>query len=542
MKKIITALTISIIIILLGIYFIAKPQKNERLINPIPKRVSIVKKSNALTLKRTEFSPIDKLQYKFSYDIFIKDSSNCNHNQFRFFDHNYSQDTFSIFCFRGNQMRSSPSRGFVLKKPTDIIEDWEFKTGYDTTKTKFGIWGGGSGWTGQPLAICWTEDQKQRLNIKDSVFVNNPKAMELIIGSLCGNIYFLNIETGIPTRKELSIGNPIKGTLSVDPRKNGLLYIGQGIPKAGRMGAYIFDMFESKEIEHIPGIDNFSYRSWGAFDSNPLIDNNSGTVFWPSENGLVYKFQADANKVLHQPIKFRYKHEKMFRQGIESSMAVKGKYGILSDNSGTILCLDLEKMRPIWNIDNFDDTDASVLMEDDSKNSISIYIGNEVDKRAPKSKAQFRKINAVTGNELWNVSRECFGTQIEGKTNSGGILSSPASGKYKGSDIVYTIFSRVDGNNRGEFVAIKKDTGKELFSIFLESYSWSSPVDFYDKEGNIYIFFSDLNGIFYIVDGVTGEILVKKKTGQLIEASPIIINDRIILASRGKLINSFKIK
>ncbi|MBK6834814.1 MAG: hypothetical protein IPG89_11280 [Bacteroidetes bacterium] len=56
------------------------------------------------------------------------------------------------------------------------------------------------------------------------------------------------------------------------------------------------------------------------------------------------------------------------------------------------------------------------------------------------------------------------------------------------------------------------------------------------------MFFTDLIGTLYIIDGVTGETLAKKKTNHLIEASPVIINDRIIIASRGKSILSYKIK
>ncbi len=206
------------------------------------------------------------------------------------------------------------------------------------------------------------------------------------------------------------------------------------------------------------------------------------------------------------------------------------------------MCIDLTCMTPVWNVDNFDDTDASIVFEVEKESTYVLYTGNEVDKRAPIAESSFRKLNALNGKEIWKVVRKCYGTEIRGKTNSGGVLSTPAIGKQKGSDLVYTIFSRIDEKNRGEFVAINKITGKELFSILLDSYSWSSPIDFYDKDGNIYLLFFDLYGTLYIIDGITGEILVKKKTGHLIEASPVIINNRIVIAARGKTIHSYIIK
>jgi hypothetical protein len=84
-------------------------------------------------------------------------------------------------------------------------------------KTIYGVWGGGSGWTGQPLIINWNQEQKEKLHITDQEFLNDPNAMEVIIGSLCGDIYFLNSETGAASRNPLSIHNTIKGTVSVDP-------------------------------------------------------------------------------------------------------------------------------------------------------------------------------------------------------------------------------------------------------------------------------------------------------------------------------------
>jgi hypothetical protein len=100
--------------------------------------------------------------------------------------------------------------------------------------------------------------------------LNNDQAHELIIGSLFSSDYFLDAETSKPTRSHLSIGNAIKGTDSVDPRKNGLLYVDKGIQIGSPLGAYVFDMFSRLEILHIKCKNVQSVRRWGAFDSNPI--------------------------------------------------------------------------------------------------------------------------------------------------------------------------------------------------------------------------------------------------------------------------------
>lgn len=488
------------------------------------------------------FLPVSNLKQNFTYEIFDSDTLSAAFTFENFNSNNASNDSLSIFYFRGNQQRNKPSRGSIPLEPKEVALDWEFKTGYDNTSTKFGLWGGGAGWTGQPLVIHWSKDQKKLLQIEDEEFIQNDAALEIIIGSLSGDIYFLNAETGKPTRPHLSIGNPIKGTVSVDPRKNGLLYVGQGIQHTNRFGAYVFDMFKRTEILHINGMDLQSRRRWGAFDSNPLIDEKSGTVFWPAENGLIYKFSIDENKSVGRLSKMRYQHPQLSRAGMESSMAVIDQYGFIADNSGTVMCIDLKTMAPIWNVSNQDDSDATIAVDMEPNGKHYLYTGSEVDFNGPIGTSFFRKLNAINGEELWKIGRECRSTPIQEKTNSGGILSSPVIGKMKGSNLVYCLFSRVDDQNRGEFVAIDKTTGKEAFSLILNHYSWSSPADVYDEKGNIYIFLTDVFGTIYLLDGITGKVLVKERTKFLFESSPVVVNDQIFIASRGNTILSFKIK
>jgi outer membrane protein assembly factor BamB len=487
------------------------------------------------------FQPIANSNFDLSFEIFGSLDSSGN-SGFQGFSSNYAEDVNSIFCFRGNQQRNQPSRGHVLKNPNAIEVLWDFKTIYDGTTTAYGTWGGGAGWTGQAMVIQWTREQKLRLGIVDSSFLDNDEALEIIIGSLCGNIYFLNAETGLPTRKHLSIGNPIKGSVSIDPRKNGLLYVGQGVQHNARFGAYIFDMFNGNELLYISGKDKDAKRKWGAFDSNALIDSKSGQIFWPAENGLIYSFQISEDRAISPMAKMRYEHSKLFRAGIESSMAAIDSFGFFSDNSGSVICINLKTLEPIWNVSNDDDSDATIAIDKEDDGSYFLYTGNEVDRLAPVNTAYFRKLDAQTGAELWKVGRSCRGTALNGKTNSGGILSSPVIGKKQGKDLVYCVFSRVDKNNHGEFIAINKHTGEEAFTILMDHYSWSSPVDLYDEDGRIYIFFTDVAGTIYLIDGLSGDLIIKEKTAYTFESSPVAVNDQIFIASRGQSILSFKLK
>jgi len=485
------------------------------------------------------FFPLKNLSNFFSWDIYLADT-NYSNSSFTSFSSNYSEDSSSIFCFRGDHFRNSPSRGYIKGKPKKVVLHWTFKTGYDGSTSEYGVWGGGTGWTGQPLVVKWTKEQKSKLGIVDTQFLADDNALEVIVGSLSGDIYFINFSTGDSTRLHLSVSGPIKGTPSVDPRKNGLLYVGQGIQREGKFGAYIFDMFTGKEVFFQTGVDHKAYIGWGAFDSNPLIDYKTGTAFWPAENGQLYTIQSQLNETPRVVKKFKYKSAHTRRNGIESSMAVIDHFGFFADNDGNLVCIDLVTMEPQWENFNFDDTDASIVVDREGENYF-LYVGNEVDKRGDSALANLRKIDAVTGKEIWSVDRACYSSTIKGKTINGGVLATPLVGKKKSKDLVIGIFSRTYNNNKGELVAVDKTTGIERYSFKLDAYSWASPVDFYDEKGNMYLFVTDVWGTIYLLNGANGKLIYKEKIGATIESSPVIINDRIIIGTRGRNILSFKI-
>lgn len=461
--------------------------------------------------------------------------------QVYFANNDYSEE-FGIFCFRGNAQRNHPTRGTIAGRPTTVQLDWIFDTDYDARPTDFGVWGGGSGWTGQPLVIQWPDDKRRQLFELKPEYLQQKDWKEVIIGSLCGNIYFIDFTTGKATRPHVSIGHPIKGTVSVDPRMNGLMTVGQGIPNDDRFGAYLFDLFAGQEVDFRSGMDPTSRRLWGAHDSNPLIDAGSGFLFWPAENGQIYKTFLGDGKAFGPTQKFNYGVGRHPDLGLEASLGAFKNLGFFGDNGGNVFCLNLTTMRPVWLFDNIDDTDASLVIETDEQQHPYLYTGNEVDKQGPVGTAYIRKIDALSGKQVWAFSRSCNGSDVGGKANSGGVLATVLPGKQQAKGLVFGIFSRVNGTMKGEFVAIDKQTGKERYAIPMDAYSWASPIDLYDEQGNCYVFFTDVYGTIYLVDGVTGSIIHKEKLNYVFESSPVAWGNRIVVGTRGSTILSFTVR
>lgn len=452
-----------------------------------------------------------------------------------------SEDSIKgIFTFRGNNQRNSPVLGTLSARPVGITADWFFRTDADTAKGMYGTWGGGAGWTGQPLYIEWTADEVKELDGVAPEFRNrNLSLNEIIQVSLSGKVYFLEAETGKPTRKPLEIQNPVKGTPSIDGINRKFLLVGQGIKNRGVFAFRIFDLRKHKLLHLQPMPSSFAPKGWGASDASPLIDSESDIFIWPTESGVIYRGILSDQE--HPPFEqYKYSIPEHSRQGIESSPSAIGNLGYFTDNAGNVLCIDLLNMKPRWHFFNNDDSDASPVLEVEN-NIPYIYVGNEVDQQGPKGKAYLRKLNGLTGTAEWEYERVCYSV-TKPRTNNGGMLTTPSVGKKKATGLIWTIFSRVDSLSRGSFVCLNTTDGKVKYEIPLRSYSWASPIALYDSEGNAYVYFTDVGGDMYLINGENGEIIYINNTGSIFESSPVAIGNRIIQPARGDKIFSFIIQ
>lgn len=440
-----------------------------------------------------------------------------------------------VLGFRGALTRDMVSEGRLTQRPTEVKMEWEFSTAYDGKKTKFGVWGGGNGWTGQPLIINW--DYK---DIPATARVHKPEAKkEVIISSLCGKIYFLDFDKGSPVRPSLDTHNPIKGTAMFDPDYTGHLLVGQGINETGEFGFRVFDMFKGKLDAFVSSTDRDAHRGWGAFDSSPIKVGNY--YFWPGENGILYKFRMLNGKYkLHSKLVYHSKKPNRSSLGIESSLAVYKNYGYFGDNQGNVVCVNLANLKPIWYFDNVDDSDATIVIEEENGIPYA-YIGCEVDKQGSYGFSYLRKLNALTGKEVWLNKEPAQSVVFKEKTFNGGMLSTPLLGKHLAKELLYVSITQPGKSTAGQLMALEKSTGKIRFSTKLNAYSWSSPVGYYTKKGEPFVLIGDVVGNIYLIDGLTGEKIFSKNLGGNFEASPAVMDDQLIIGSRGNKIYKFKI-
>lgn len=447
-------------------------------------------------------------------------------------------DAPGIFCFRGGPLRDMPYSGKVSGRPTTIDVDWCFTTSSDNRKALGRSWGGGSGWTGQPIYVKWPLDKLERIRRENTHLTADFDDEEIIIASLSSNIYFINYKTGKASREPMPTGNPIKGSASLDPRLNGNYYVGQALPCESPFGALLYNVF-TNEIKNTFGVDGNAWRNWGAYDSNPLVYGDF--LIRPGENGTLYKFVAKADTLIkHTTLRFKAKSGGG-APGMESSIAICRNYGYIGDNWGNILCVNLNTMKPVWYYWNHDDTDATIVVEQEDGIPY-VYTSCEVDKQGGNGYSYFTKLNGLNGDTIWTQPIPCHKRMVFGSEREGGMFATPLIGHGNCEGLIFSNFCTLNNNKLGRFCCFDKTNGRIVYSFDTDIYLWDSPIAYYNENNEMFVLFGDIAGYLYLVDGKTGEILVKKKMGNNFESSPIPIGNCAVVGSRGREIYKFSIR
>lgn len=482
------------------------------------------------------YSKADLNYYGMKY---VTDAVNLDTRNINFGEGDYYSYLKGVTCFRGNNMRDGGSYGNAYVKEEKLEIVWKKSIGSIDNWT-------GVGWNGQPSIVQWDKDVIATMNIKaEKKEKDNLK--EVIYATLDGNVYFLDLEDGKDTRDKLKIGAPVKGSLTVDPRGIPLLYVGQGIDTNG--GRYvdfayrIFSLTNFQKLYEIKGRDNLAGRYWGAFDSTALIDKTTDTFFECGENGLFYsgtlntKYENGNISINPKINKYRYDIPSKDKRGIENSIAIYKNYGYFADNDGMLQCLDLNTLKPVWVLNVNDDTDSTIVLEK-GEDVLNLYTACEVDHQGSGGYSYVRKIDATSGKILWENKYICgYNEEV-----NGGALATPIVGKGDISNLVIFNIARHPGGSEGLLVAIDKNSGKEVWSMPLKNYCWSSPIALYTDSQKSYLIQCDSTGKAILIEGISGKLLDTIELGGNVEGSPAAFNNNIVVGTRRSEIIGFRIK
>ncbi len=484
-----------------------------------------------------------------------------------------------IITFRGNNYRNAPSWG------TADITDETLSLMLSKDTSRIARWGG-SGWTGQPLVVTWPAELRQNMTSLYDKFRTKDGFTEVILCSLDGRIYFMDLETGEKSRDFIDIGAPTKGTASIDPRGYPIIYVGQGLQSDGdanncnNMYFRAFSLIDGTKLMECgaPTADSFAYRYWQAYDSSPLIDAESDTLIWPGENGILYtcklntNYNAEAGTITmdSDPVKVKYRYtspmneereaSKGGRWGMEDSAVAWRNYLMFTDNAGILQCVDLNTMSLVYANDLTNDSDVTMIVQEDKVGQrVYLYAGceydDDVDNVEPgQGKCYAYKIDAMTGEILWSVP---FTVDSSDPNVDGGILASPILGQ-EGTTleglVIYNVTKLVKGDsNTSELVAIDTETGDIVWTYDMGVAGWScsSPVPVYSTTVNdegktvAYIVQCEIGGTIVLlrvdgsfengcteVDRLNVNTELGEESGNNFEATPAVYGNTIVVGSR----------
>lgn len=446
-----------------------------------------------------------------------------------------------IVTFRGDNFRSGAAYGTAAVSSKTLTKAWSKST--SGLSDSDGIYWSGSGWTGQPLIVKWPEATRKNISAMYDWAREKEGLVEVIYATLDGHVYFYELTSGEYTREPLNLGFNYKGAGALDPRGYPILYVGSGVDSVnGRSRVKVVNLIDNSVMFEFGHNETFANRGWHMFDSSPLVSAETDQLIYPGENGILYiihlntKYNEQTGELSVDPdniVKWKYngvRSGSRYWLGVESSAAIINNYIFLADNGGNLMCLDLNTLELVWVQDVLDDTNCSPVVDvEDGHPYIYISTSFHYGWRSYSTAAiPIFKINAETGEIVWRTDYTCYTVQ----DLSGGVQGTIAVGKNKLSDMIFVPIARTPGASSGTLAALKKDTGEVVWEKETSMYSWSSPVDFYDADGNGYLLYCNSGFNMFLIDGKTGEQLDYMNLGGNIEASPAMYGNYAVVGTR----------
>ena len=446
-----------------------------------------------------------------------------------------------IVTFRGDNFRSGAAYGTAAVSSKTLTKAWSKST--SGLSDSDGIYWSGSGWTGQPLIVKWPEATRKNISAMYDWAREKEGLVEVIYATLDGHVYFYELTSGEYTRDPLNLGFNYKGAGALDPRGYPILYVGSGVDSVnGRSRVKVVNLIDNSVMFEFGHNETFANRGWHMFDSSPLVSAETDQLIYPGENGILYiihlntKYNEQTGELSVDPdniVKWKYngvRSGSRYWLGVESSAAIINNYIFLADNGGNLMCLDLNTLELVWVQDVLDDTNCSPVVDvEDGHPYIYISTSFHYGWRSYSTAAiPIFKIDAETGEIVWRTDYTCYTVQ----DLSGGVQGTIAVGKNKLSDMIFVPIARTPGASSGTLAALKKETGEVVWEKETSMYSWSSPVDFYDADGNGYLLYCNSGFNMFLIDGKTGEQLDYMNLGGNIEASPAMYGNYAVVGTR----------
>ena len=451
-----------------------------------------------------------------------------------------------VVTFRGGPQRQNAADGTV-----NVVTGQLKLIRNPRTSTLGGA--SGYGYNAQPIIVKWYKNIRELMNINDT-FKNRTALREVIAPSNDGKIYFFDLDTANYTRDPIEVGVPMSVTASVNPYGYPLLYVGQSSETVDKYkvnaGLRVFNLIDQSRIAMITSINTSALGKTHGVHSSPLVETDSDTVLYSDANGMIYtvgmntNFDVDKGTIFVAPSEVGYVYTPALKnaiQGIESSISAYGDYIYFGDQTGSLQCLDMNTLQCVWAKDMTDSVMASIAIEDEGS-GVYLYVGTVVNKTKKSRNLSLFKLDALTGDVIWEYKTEFqakFETKSANAGNYAGLMASPLIGQGDISDLVIFNVNRLavdKKTNTAVLYALDKTTGEVTWMEYMDAESMSSPIAMYDASGKSFIVVGDESGLLRLMDGYNGTMISSVDLGSPIEASPAAYGNHIVVGTTGGML------
>lgn len=294
---------------------------------------------------------------------------------------------------------------------------------------------------------------------------------EVIFGAYDRSVHFVDAATGRELRAPFRTGDIIKGSVTLDPDGYPLLYFGSRDNKL-RIVALDRDApteLWSLDANAVKGIWN---NDW---DANPVIVDDimyqGGENSWFFAVELNRGYAPDGKVAVDPRIAFKmpgWTDELIAKVGrnvsIENSPAVFEQRVYYANSGGRVVGLDVSRVRE-GDVDIVldywvgDDVDATIVVDGEGM----IYVSVEDERKNARSKelGQLIKLDPSRPDDPY-----VWGVPVPGGNGDGGLWATPALG----DGVLYA------STHTGRLLAVDTGTGEVVWEDEVGWHAWSSPV------------------------------------------------------------------
>lgn len=428
-----------------------------------------------------------------------------------------------VLTFRGSGMRQNAAYGTVSPTQYTLTRVWSATVGQPGD--------GRSTWGTQPLIVQWHQNIREMMELSPAK-VAKSSLREVIFGGNDGQIYFLDLDDGQPSRSALPIEPkaPILGTPAMYPKGLPMIVATSGDPAnmtlEGDTGLLVYNLLKNTRPVFIRSARPEAASADLSYITSPLIDNGNTMLISVGGNGVLYTMtlsptiEPETKTLKFSPTLEMY----ITRAGdadmsVDSTFAAYGEFAYYATNGGILQCVNLNTLQTEWASNLGADTDAAIALETDyTGGPTALYTASRAD---AGGMARLRRINAVSGTAEWDVA-------VAGSSSSSPLIGMNGIGTM----VIFTVNNADIG---ATMYALDKDTGEVVWEYRLVTNTSASPIALYTGDNNVLVVQGDGAGL-HMVDGKTGQSVSNLALESPVIGSPAAFNNMIVVATQdGKL-------